>query len=344
VILAFVHDGFLIGENYEKINTACLLLLTAVALTVALMYTRAIMVPFVFSIFVYFLLSPTVRWLEENARMSRTIAVTVTLIGFVLVSASLLFLIALSVGNFLDGAEVYQNRIAEFLKWGSARAAEFGVEINARTIRERVEEVPLFSVATGITGSIFGFFGNFLLVVVFALFMIAGERRQKEHHELFRSIQGQVSTYIWVKTMTSGVTGILFGVIFQVFQIELAFMFAVLTVILNFVPNLGSIVATLLPLPIVLLQYGFGWSFAGVLTLCSLTQFIVGSIIDPKLLGDSMELHPITVLASLIFWGIIWGIPGLFLAVPLTGAIRIVLRRMDITQPVAELLSGRIPG
>ncbi len=333
----------MIGDNYEKINTACLLILTAVAVTVALIYTRAIMVPFVFSTFVYFLMSPTVRWLEENTWISRTAAVMVTVVGFLVISGLLMFLIALSIGNFLEGAEVYRNRIAEFLTWASGRAEEYGIEINARTIRNRIEKMPIVSVATGITGSIFGFFGNFLLVIVFVLFMIAGERRRAHRNELLRSIQGQISTYIWVKSMTSTVTGVLFGIILHLFGVQLAFMFAVLTLVLNFIPNLGSIVATLLPLPIVLLQYGFGWAFFGVLVLCSVVQFIVGSIIDPKLLGDSMELHPITVLACLIFWALIWGVPGLFLAVPITGAIRLLLKRNDLARPVAELLSGRIP-
>ena len=72
-------------------------------------------------------------------------------------------------------------------------------------------------------------------------------------------------------------------------------------------------------------------------------QMVVGNVIEPKLLGDSLELHPITVLLSLIFWGIIWGIPGMLLAAPITAVLKILLENIEITKPVATLLEGKLP-
>ena len=70
---------------------------------------------------------------------------------------------------------------------------------------------------------------------------------------------------------------------------------------------------------------------------------VVGNVIEPKLLGDSLELHPITVLAQLNFWGIIWGIPGMLLAAPITAVLKILLENIEITKPVATLLEGKLP-
>ena len=137
-------------------------------------------------------------------------------------------------------------------------------------------------------------------------------------------------------------TGLLSGIIFTVFGVELALMFAILTVLFNFIPNVGSLIAMALPIPVLFLQFGIGWEFFAVLILCSLTQMLIGNVIEPKWMGDSMDLHPITVLIGLMFWGLVWGIPGMFLAVPITAIIKIILARLEPTRGIAELLAGRI--
>ena len=91
------------------------------------------------------------------------------------------------------------------------------------------------------------------------------------------------------------------------------------------------------------MQFGWGVKFVLILALPSIIQFVLGSLIEPKILGEGVDLHPITVIASLIVWGLVWGLPGAFLAVPMTAALRIILARLEPTRPFAELLSGRLP-
>ena len=112
---------------------------------------------------------------------------------------------------------------------------------------------------------------------------------------------------------------------------------------LNFIPSVGSIIAVLLPAPVLFLQYGAGTNFFVVLGLMTATQFTIGNLIEPHMMGDGMDLHPVVVIASLIFWSLVWGVPGAFLSVPITASIKIVLSKMKHTRPVAELLAGRLP-
>ena len=141
----------------------------------------------------------------------------------------------------------------------------------------------------------------------------------------------------------SVITGICVGVVYYSVGIKLAFTFAILTMILNFIPNIGSVIAVLLPLPIAYMQYGFGTHFLVVLLIPTAVQIIIGSILEPRFLGNGMDLHPVTIISSLVFWALVWGIPGAFLAVPITAAVRIILSKIEPTKVFAEIMSGRLP-
>ena len=120
-------------------------------------------------------------------------------------------------------------------------------------------------------------------------------------------------------------------------------MLAVLTFVLNFIPNIGPFIATVSPLPVLFLQYGGDWRLVVVLVLLTAVHFVVGNILETRWMGKSMDLNPIVVLVCLIFWALVWGIMGALLAVPLTAAIKMIFELNDNTRPLARLLAGRHP-
>jgi AI-2 transport protein TqsA len=126
-------------------------------------------------------------------------------------------------------------------------------------------------------------------------------------------------------------------------NVEYAFLFGFLAFLLNFIPNIGSIIATLLPVPVVLLSPELSVT-AKVLALAlpAVFQFLLGNVVQPKIQGSMLELHPVAVLMALIFFGMIWGISGAFLAAPITAVIKIILERIPETRPMADLLAGNL--
>ena len=146
-----------------------------------------------------------------------------------------------------------------------------------------------------------------------------------------------------MKIVTSLATALLIWIVLMAFKVKLAFLFGMFFFLLNFIPSVGSIIAVLLPTPVLFLQYGFGANFFVVLGLMIALEFTIGNLIEPRFLGDGMDLHPVVVIASLIFWSLVWGVPGAFLSVPITASIKIVLGKIKHTRPVAELLAGRLP-
>jgi AI-2 transport protein TqsA len=136
---------------------------------------------------------------------------------------------------------------------------------------------------------------------------------------------------------------VLFWVILASFGIELALVFGVVTFVLNFIPSIGSIVATLLPIPVALVQYETMGPVIALVVLMTVVQLVIGNGLDPLLMGQNLNLSPVTILAALVFWGLLWGVVGMLLAAPLTAILRIILAQFETTRPMSELLAGRLP-
>jgi AI-2 transport protein TqsA len=157
-------------------------------------------------------------------------------------------------------------------------------------------------------------------------------------------IDAKIRKFIVTKFLISAATGIMVGIILGILGLDLALVFGVLAFLLNFIPNVGSVVATLLPLPVALVQYDSMVMVVLVVVLPGAVQVTMGNIVEPKIMGEGLDLSPVTILLALVFWGLIWGIVGMLLAAPMTAVLRIVLARFTTTRSVAELLAGRFPG
>lgn len=156
------------------------------------------------------------------------------------------------------------------------------------------------------------------------------EQKQKKRNEeliekTFRDITYQVQKYIATKFFISLLSGIMAGAILLAFDVKFFIIWAVLTALLNFIPNIGSVIAVILPGMMALVQYE---SFGYALLICSIiivVQNIIGNFLEPKIFGDSLGINPLVILLSLLLWGYIWGIVGMFMAVPLTAIIKITI-------------------
>lgn len=312
-------------------------------LAISFHYTQDILVPFVFAIFIYTVAVPIIKYLQEKFKLPRLLAAFLVFFGFILISAVLFGLIASSLDSFAQGADIYKVKVEEWVVQVEQTLAKHNLIERDGQLKGQLQDLGIFSYLKSVTKTFANFISSFFLVVLFAVFLIMGSSSTAAPNELAVELQGKISKYLVTKFILSISTGLLVWVVLSIAQVELAFMFTLLTVLLNFIPSIGSMVATLLPLPIVLLQYGFGWQFTFVLAFCATIQFVIGNVLEPKIMGKSLDLHPVAILIFLIFWGKIWGIPGMFLAVPITAIIKIILDRIDETKPLANLLAGRMP-
>jgi len=184
-------------------------------------------------------------------------------------------------------------------------------------------------------------------VLLFTVYLLQGRSEyglQRADKFMQAEIDRQVRRYVVLKTAVCVGVGALIGLIFSLLQLDLAFLIGLITFVANFVPNVGAIFATLLPMPLILLDPAVS---VGVRALAFLLPLLVhttvGNLIEPKMFGSSMELHPVIVLLALAFWGALWGISGAILSVPLTATCRIALSAMrnPWSETLLRLLEGR---
>ena len=152
-------------------------------------------------------------------------------------------------------------------------------------------------------------------------------------------IMRRVNRYLVVKAAISAVTAALIWVIFRAAGLELAKAVAMLTFVLNFIPTLGSIVATVIAIVVVLAQTGDPATTIAIGGGCTAVHFLIGNILDPMLLGQTLRLSSFGIVLALAFWGVVWGIAGTFLAVPITVAMMILCAQVPWLRPLAVLLS-----
>ena len=185
--------------------------------------------------------------------------------------------------------------------------------------------------------------GSAVMMMIFMFFLLLGDAQiGLERPEIWNEIEKKIRSYIVTKTIISAFTGVAVGLVLWFFDIPLAFVFGMLACLLNFIPNVGPLIMCVLPLPLVLLDPDL--SVGGMVTvilLVSVIEFVSGNVIETKVMGDSFELHPVVVLLTLMLWGMIWDLPGMFLATPITAAMKILLEKFEYTKPIAEMMAGR---
>ena len=331
-------------EAEVRVQTVCLVILASVATAFALRWLAPVMIPFVLALFISMGLAMCVDWLVRRLSVPRGLALPVTLVIGVGALVGLGALVSASVAQLAESAPRYAEQLGQLIDRATALLpADLAQLAGDRTAAFR--EIPVAAVGgllASTTNAVLNLLSKSLLVLIFVIFLLlggSGSDRQGTFGEIRRSVE----SYLLSKVVISAATGLFVGITLLVLDIPLALAFGVLAFLLNFIPNVGSLIATLLPLPVVIVSpdVSSGAAAAAILIPAAI-QGIMGNAIEPKFMGDSLDLHPIAILISLIFWGMLWGIVGMLLATPITAILKLFLAKFDGSRPVAELLAGRL--
>ena len=325
----------------NRIITGSLFILAVIAVAFILNFTQPIMVPFVMALLIRILIDPIIDFQIDNLRVHRIVAVFVSLCLIVFLFIIIVPFIISSVVTFLQSADDYNKKVLLLLDIIISKLQEYEVNIDRETIRNSLINLPLLDWASAILSNSANIISKFILVVIMTLFLLLGKKSRETSSE-WNDIIGHVKKYIFTKFITSTATGVMAGLIYWFLGLELAFIFGTLTFILNFIPVIGSVIAVLLPIPIAVLQFPDLSSVLLIILLPTIIHTIIGNILEPKIFGETFGLHPITIILSLIFWGMIWGTIGVLLAAPITAIIKITFERFETTKQIARLLEGKI--
>lgn len=189
-------------------------------------------------------------------------------------------------------------------------------------------------------------YASFLLVEKRSLDVKIGElssdpRTVARIREITTGINARIGAYLALKTCLSILLGAISWVIMAYLGLEFAAFWAVLIALLNYIPYIGSVLGVLFPVVMAIVQFGNVSQVLSVLLPLSVVQFLIGNILDPYLMGNSLNLSPFAILVSLAIWSALWGVTGAFLAVPITAIMVIVFSGFAATRPIAVLLSRK---
>lgn len=331
------------ADQERRIQTICLAILCAIAIGCALAMLRSVLVPFVLALFFAIALTPLVEWQIRRLKAPRVVAVVATLFLGGLILVVLGGLVTASVSQMSARAGDYQA----YLGTAVTRAFDAMPEwVDRPDVEEVFARAPAFvgDSVLGLLGGLSALVGDGLVVLIFLFFLLTGAGHRVARGSVEAEIETRVKRYILTKAAVSLVTGVLVGLTLALCGVDLALVFGLLAFLLNFIPNVGSIIASVLPLPVVLLSPDLG---AGAKITAALlpmaAQFLIGNVLEPKIMSESVDLRPVVILLALIFWGALWGIVGMLLAVPITASLRILLARLELTAPLAAMLGQPEP-
>ncbi|TNE71624.1 AI-2E family transporter [bacterium] len=351
------------GLRYLRIISIMLTIIGLKVVGEMLFAGKSLILPFALALFLSFILGPIIDFLEKK-RIPRWLAILIPILltGFVFFFLGML--IKSNVQSFVIEFPKYETRTKALYEnvlsllniptdvfTGSPKSW-----IDDPRLSQYLENFSLTNTISGILGALSNLLSNALLVLLFLMFLLSGRNQliiklQKAFKEetanqitsIVKNINSQVQKYIIAKTIISIVTAILVMIVLYSFGVEFALIWGILTFLLNFIPNVGSIIATLLPLTIAVIQFD---SFVPIIWIGGILmaiQTVVGNVIDPKYIGKSINLSALVVLLSLIFWGWLWGIIGMFLSVPIMVIIKIILENIPELKFMSTLMSAEKP-
>ena len=334
---------------------------TLTLVIIALLYFDGIFKPFVVAFLIWFIINQVKLSLQKIKIKGKSMPSALCSILAFLIIFILTFLIVELLVNNLEGIAA---SMPEYLAKLNESYGDASSLINdpkyVEYIQKWVNGLDIAGMATGFMNSLSGLLANIAVVVVYVIFFIMEDATQRlkveklfpekgKQYKKFMNNMMQISnsirSFLWQKTLISLITGVVSYVILLIMGVEYAFLWAFLIFMFNFIPYIGPLLSSLFPAIFAVLITGDLMKFVYVFGAMEGVQIILGNFIEPMMMGKGTNLGPVTVIVALAFWGMIWGMVGMILAVPITAVMVIILSQIPSTRYLAILLSekGNIP-
>jgi predicted PurR-regulated permease PerM len=336
-------------ENKFSLVSSAIILVFLVGLLLRL--AKPVFFPFFLAILFYFILSPVLSGLMR-LKIPKPLAV-----GLIIVTA--FFLLYLMGALFYSSGRAFAASLPDYAQRMNAVISSVAEKFHLTKFNwdpwlwsKTLDAGKVANFFLRSMNQVFSFFSTFILIFVFLIFMLSGRgklkskverafshQRASQVNQVIDNIDRKVQKYLVIKTGISFLSGTVTMVVLLAFGVDFAVLFGFLTFLLNFIPSLGSITSMGLASIIAAFQFGSVFPALWILLLLVGLDVVISNFLEPKLMGQGLGLSPLAVLFSLFFWGWLWGIPGMILAVPLLAVIKIVCANVPALNPLAEILS-----
>jgi len=343
----------------NKPLTVSMMILTAIVVVVVLYILSGMLIPFVVAGLLSILYKPLIGQLRKWH-----VPLAVCLLIVLVITAGALwgmYLVAsYGVTTAIEKAPLYSERFATLVQEFNAFMRRTSVQFYGRSGALKLETLmssgSIVSVMSQFLGGALTFVGDSVLVLLFLVFLILGgdtfsnkliaifkDSETFAVTDVITNVNLRVRRYLGVKTLLNVSVGLVTWVTLTLFGVDFAEVFGLMSFLLLYIPNVGSFFATVLPALVTLVQFG-SVSYAAIVTVTLIVEFnIIGNLIEPKILGDSLDLSPVLVLFSLLFWGFLWGPVGMILSVPIMAILKTIFEAIPATRPLSILMGNKAP-
>ncbi|MCX7833746.1 MAG: AI-2E family transporter [Ignavibacteria bacterium] len=333
-------------------------LILLVLLYVILKELQSVLIPFFVAIIIAFIFEPFYSWMLKK-KVPAVFAIIIVLIIILIIANISSVVIFTSISSFQAQAPTYQNKFlmlyGEIGKLIQSNKTIFEFLQNNINLDQFIKNINIGSILESILTSLTGLFINFILILIYVVFIITEirdfKKRLKQAYTLKKAtaisnaiddVFDDIKSYLLNKSLINFVHAVIAYIVMVIFNVDFAIVWAFLIFLAAYIPNIGATISTIIPFLSALLQYGSLGIPLIVLLLLSAIGFVMGNIVEPKVFGNKLNLSPILILFALIFWGYLWGIVGMFLAVPIMSMIKIILSKFEGTKPISLIMSNEI--
>ncbi len=319
---------------------------------------KPILLPFVVALFLAQIFAPLTKALRRR-RVPAALSVLLVLALVTGVLTLLSMVIYSSADAFTEALPAYQARLKQVVQSLAAWVGSYSPTLEGQIQHWKWDQGVEVSSLTGFlattVGSFLLFFNDAFLIILFLVFLLAGSgsfaqklqtampEQAERVSEVTSNIESEVRKYLLTKTFINAVNGTTVGLLLWAFGVDFPLFWGLLTFLAHYIPNFGAVISVGLPTLFMFLQFSPGKALL-VAALNLAVQFTIGNALEPRVMGSSLNLSPLLVLFSLIFWGWLWGPWGMVLSVPITSMLKIVCEHVPVLRPVAVLMSGNEGG
>lgn len=338
-----------------NLNKAANFFIVSISIVIILIYGQDLIIPFVMGLLLWFVMRQMKAVLDKVPFIKNKIPSWVkTLFSSTLILILAGILVEVLSSNINALSLSYQKYGANFDSVVQLINKTFDLNI-IEDIKGKAGDFNFGALLGAIFSSLSSIIGNTFMILIYTLFVVLEEANfrdklkmlfpDEEHFSklnvMLNKIERSISSYLGLKTFVSVITGTLSYIVLRIIGVDSPEFWAFLIFVLNFIPTIGSLIGTLFPAVFSLLQFGTLTPFLMILLLVGLIQVIVGNILEPRLMGSSMNISPLVTIVALSFWGVVWGVVGMILSVPITVIMIIVFSQFEQTKRVAILLSEK---
>ncbi|MBN8648865.1 MAG: AI-2E family transporter [Caulobacterales bacterium] len=329
-----------------------LLIIASAVVIIGLIYFADILTPLALAVFLWLTIDGAAQLVHTKYKfVPRKFALPLILIIVFLGLAAIVAFIGDYARSFAHDMGAYKIRIDQVIAGFYEKFPSLGI---APTIGELFEKVSPALILNKLGEVLKGFGSEALFVLIYVLSLFAAQAslpkkivnifsNTKERDRFVAiglAIRKSMEAYLWVQTITGAMIAIACYILFLILGLKNALFWALLTFLLSYIPAIGGLVATLLPCVFALVQFTSILPSISILIITQIIQFVIGNIIQPRMTGDSLNISILMVFLSLAFWGQIWGASGMFLAVPISVMMMIIMAQFPSTRPLAILMSA----